>query len=214
MKKIVLALAAAATLATSASAVTVINGSFETGIALPDGSEYVPSPDTVSITGWRVLPTGVNYVDSSVWDAQSGSRSVELNGVSIGGVSQQFYNVYEVGRTYRINFWLSANPLGANGDYKAIVSATGGGPQTFTYTKTADNSATNMLYQRYTYLWTPAAVNGSIAFRTNANALFGPVLDSVSVSLVPEPSTWALLLAGFGLTGFAMRRRRSGVVTA
>jgi hypothetical protein len=26
---------------------------------------------------------------------------------------------------------------------------------------------------------------------------------------VPEPSSWALLITGFGLTGFALRRRRS-----
>lgn len=32
------------------------------------------------------------------------------------------------------------------------------------------------------------------------------LLDGVSVT-VPEPGTWALMLAGFGLTGFAMRRR-------
>jgi hypothetical protein len=37
--------------------------------------------------------------------------------------------------------------------------------------------------------------------------------DSTGVDLaligVPEPSTWSLLIAGFGMTGFAMRRRRS-----
>jgi len=31
-------------------------------------------------------------------------------------------------------------------------------------------------------------------------------IDS-SVAAVPEPATWALMMAGFGLTGFAMRRR-------
>ncbi len=31
---------------------------------------------------------------------------------------------------------------------------------------------------------------------------------------VPEPSTWALMLAGFGLTGYALRRRRSTVAFA
>ena len=31
---------------------------------------------------------------------------------------------------------------------------------------------------------------------------------------VPEPATWAMLIAGFGLVGAAARRRRSGVVTA
>lgn len=32
-------------------------------------------------------------------------------------------------------------------------------------------------------------------------------IDS-AVAAVPEPATWALMLAGFGMTGFAMRRRR------
>ncbi len=31
---------------------------------------------------------------------------------------------------------------------------------------------------------------------------------------VPEPGTWAMLIAGFGLTGAAMRRQRKGVATA
>ena len=31
---------------------------------------------------------------------------------------------------------------------------------------------------------------------------------------VPEPQSWAMLIAGFGLTGAAMRRRRAKVVAA
>jgi hypothetical protein len=31
---------------------------------------------------------------------------------------------------------------------------------------------------------------------------------------VPEPASWVMLIAGFGLTGAAMRRRRSTVVAA
>jgi hypothetical protein len=32
-------------------------------------------------------------------------------------------------------------------------------------------------------------------------------LDALTVNVVPEPRTWALLIAGFGLVGFAARRR-------
>lgn len=32
--------------------------------------------------------------------------------------------------------------------------------------------------------------------------------DAPSAGLVPEPSTWALMLAGFGMVGYAMRRRK------
>ncbi len=34
------------------------------------------------------------------------------------------------------------------------------------------------------------------------------------VAGVPEPATWAMLIAGFGLVGGAMRRRRQGAVSA
>lgn len=33
-------------------------------------------------------------------------------------------------------------------------------------------------------------------------------------SAIPEPATWALMIAGFGLVGFAARRRRTTAVTA
>jgi hypothetical protein len=30
----------------------------------------------------------------------------------------------------------------------------------------------------------------------------------ISVAAIPEPASWAMLIAGFGLTGAVMRRRR------
>lgn len=39
----------------------------------------------------------------------------------------------------------------------------------------------------------------------NANSIYSGNLTSTSV---PEPATWAMMLAGFGLVGFAMRRQR------
>lgn len=57
----------------------------------------------------------------------------------------------------------------------------------------------------YTYnLWprSPGAGNGTIAD-------FAPDNSNAAVTAVPEPQTWALLIAGFGLVGTAARRRRT-----
>jgi hypothetical protein len=50
--------------------------------------------------------------------------------------------------------------------------------------------------------------NGSPFFNTNAADPFGA---NVILSSVPEPSTYALMLGGLGLVGWAARRRRSAV---
>ncbi len=47
-------------------------------------------------------------------------------------------------------------------------------------------------------------VNGSVA-GTSGDGAYSGVLN---VAPVPEPGTWAMMLLGFGATGYAMRRRR------
>jgi hypothetical protein len=39
-------------------------------------------------------------------------------------------------------------------------------------------------------------------------------LDNVTIGAVPEPASWVMLIAGFGLVGAAARRRRTAVVAA
>lgn len=66
-----------------------------------------------------------------------------------------------------------------------------------------------------------------VQFTANAGTLINSVTFSNSPSIdafeaanfsitapVPEPATWALMLAGFGIVGFAMRRRQSKVTTS
>ena len=36
-------------------------------------------------------------------------------------------------------------------------------------------------------------------------------LDNIAVSAVPEPATWAMMIAGFGMLGTALRRRQSAL---
>jgi PEP-CTERM motif len=51
-------------------------------------------------------------------------------------------------------------------------------------------------------------------FGNNNDAADGYRLDSLTVAAVPEPTTWALMIGGFGLAGAALRRRRAAAATA
>ena len=43
---------------------------------------------------------------------------------------------------------------------------------------------------------------------------WGTYIAQIGIAAVPEPGTWALMIAGFGFVGIAARRRRSGFATA
>ncbi|HOY69753.1 MAG TPA: FxDxF family PEP-CTERM protein [Methylotenera sp.] len=76
--------------------------------------------------------------------------------------------------------------------------------QTFTLAS-ADPFAT------YTMSFTTnAAANYQISFQNSGTPgdNIGALLDNVSVTAVPEPETYALMLAGLGLVGFAARRKQ------
>jgi len=40
------------------------------------------------------------------------------------------------------------------------------------------------------------------------NCCYGPALDNVTVTAVPEPSTWAMMILGFAGVGYMTYRRR------
>lgn len=67
--------------------------------------------------------------------------------------------------------------------------------------------------------FTASYLKGSIAIGSANLEAVGP-LTTVSITpkmaapAVPEPATWALMIAGFGTVGYAMRRRRARIAYA
>lgn len=204
LKKIAVALTLAG-LATSAGAVTnlLTNGSFEAGVA-PDANKPAGSTD---ITGWTVLRIGgVFYADAS-WDASDGNRSVELNGIGRGTIYQDVATV--IGKRYRLTFDYSVDPNGTR--LATPFTVGGGGPVGFNYVRPAGHSATNMQYLQGVKFFTAADSLSRVAFVSGTVTNRGAVIDNAFLTVVPEPATWALLIAGFGMVGFSMRRRRSAI---
>ncbi len=70
----------------------------------------------------------------------------------------------------------------------------------------------NRSWLNYSMSFTPTTAGSlTMTFLSTSADNIGPVLDNVLVSQVPEPASWAMLIAGFGLVGVAARRRRTSV---
>lgn len=76
----------------------------------------------------------------------------------------------------------------------------------------ADGSQGNPINNRRVNFISDGAKFTSVVFTSTSNAF---ELDTLAAGGVPEPATWGLMLAGFGMVGFAARKRRSSItVTA
>ena len=205
MRKIIAA-AVIGLMATASQAVTIVNGSFENGTFTAAPFDTLAGGDS-SITGWTIGDAGVDWI-GSYWQASDGNRSLDLSAVSGGSVSQAITT--EIGKTYRVSFDLAGNPDGGPYPKQLLVTVDGVDPGNYSFL-TGSTSRLNMGWVGKTYRFTATSTSSLLKFTSLANTPSGPALDNVSISAVPEASTWVMLVAGFGLVGFTARRRRHTV---
>jgi hypothetical protein len=229
----ILAAAALAIGAGAAQAVTVngfANGGFE---AAPTGAPPPPGGSGFFAASWLFAPTG-NPVGWST-DAHTGSRSALLTVPGGFGGSTLFQNSVDhgllaplgaanVGDAPLLTFW-------AKGD----VSTTGNVLFSLRYLDAIGNILTNSGNQFFQNSINPttwsqisfqaaAIPAGTKAVFLEMNTAVGPLLDgrpnavniddinlALTVAAVPEPGTYALLMAGLGAVGLMARRRRQAV---
>lgn len=202
---------ALALLGASASAVNLIqNGSFEIG---PDPGTFISLGNgNTSITGWTVGGAGIDYI-GTYWQPQDGARSIDLNQLNLGSVSQQVTTV--AGQLYRISFWMSGNPDGNNSNSQFLLNFnafdTVNNATVFSQNASYQNphTRTNMLWEQRTFEFTASSSSTLLTFAGVAPpGAFGAALDNISMEAVPEPFTMALM-GGAAATAFARVRRRN-----
>lgn len=200
-----------------ADAAIVVDGSFN---AVYGGTTFTNLEGGDTFSAWTVTgsgsgPYGKAGVDliGGYWAAPTlGGGSVDLDGLAPGGITQSIANL--AAGSYALSFYLSGNPDGGPLS-KAVEVTIGNVVKAFTYTITGANSSTNMLYELKTVNFTlNSAATIPLSFRSldGDGSPFGAVIGDVSISAVPEPTTWAMMIIGFcGLGMMAYRRKKEAL---
>jgi len=193
----------------------VANSSFESpphaGVTVRYSTPGVPAGFS-----WTVGGAGVDLVETH-WTAQDGLQSLDLNQdvghptsflTPPGSVSQSLATV--AGAPYLISFWMAAN---ADNDFPSDT-----GPATKTMDVEFNSTVHSYSFDvtghtladpgwiQQQFIAIATGVNTNLSFVSTSSGYAGMIIDNVSVSVIPEPSTHAMLLAGLGLLGFAARR--------
>ncbi|MFD1786138.1 choice-of-anchor C family protein [Sphingomonas floccifaciens] len=204
MRKILLGALALVALPSSANAAAFVNGGFESGVAIGSTGFNTLTNGSTAITGWTVTGDSIDYV-GNYWQAGEGSRSIDLSGVGPGGIMQTFDTI--VGVTYNVRFLLAGNPDGGPTTKVMSTVASGNLPQISSF-NIANSTRSDMKWVPVTYSFVAGADTTTLAFTSGTQTAFGAALDGVSVTAVPEPATWAMMLFGFGAIGGVLRRSR------
>lgn len=203
-----LSLAAAGPAAHAASLLT--NGDFEAAGGSLNGwtATTAGAGDVSALTAADYVPCcGVTGSEP----AFSGNHFASYDSGNVTGtatLTQGFSTL--AGHTYTLNF-----DLGAFGGGTNTVDVTVQGV-THSFTVSANNNADTTLHPE-TISFTGLGGAQAVAFSVttgpdNTDALLDNVtLNTVVSTAVPEPGIWALMIAGFGAAGAALRRRRASV---
>jgi hypothetical protein len=220
----VLAGISAALFVSSASAVTVFSEDFESwavnktvGYSAYFGTPVLNAPATISPSlytagnGWS-LGGSVDTVFGG-YGAINGT-SIDLAGTPGPGTLYNTITGLTVGNSYTYSFNYAAN----GGSLAFTYNTSPGGHNSNNWMQlTGLNPTSSLPFQSYSTTFVAGSTTLAIGFSSITNANFGTggyvasgTIDDVKlVTAVPEPGETAMLLAGLGVIGLIVRRRRA-----
>ena len=185
------------------------NGSFEVGNFVPDAQDSMAlAVGATDMTGWTVQNAALAWIGPTNpfgLSASDGSYFLDLSGYHdnspYAGVLQSQTIATVVGTQYRLSFDIGTDPQYDTAPV-SIQAVAGSASATFTSTPANPNQ-----WESFNLDFTATSVNTAIQLNGLASTdekYLG--LDNVSLTVIPEPSTIALL-GGPGLLAFAAWRR-------
>lgn len=192
----------------AANANLLSNGSFELGVFAPSSNQTVTlTPGSTTLEGWQVINDSLAWIGvNDPWglDAQEGNLFLDLTnyeqGGSFGGVQQTFSTT--PGYEYTATFQLGSSTYW--GRPSALRASAAGQSQTFTSAATGGNND----WQPFSFVFVANDSTTTLSFvGTSGVNYIGLDNINLTVSAVPEPTPFALLLAGLGAIGAIHRKR-------
>ncbi len=206
----------------------IIDGGFENPIVTTPGlfqSGFVSYAPGASFGGpgnnsWKVVGGGNNITVTSdteyttgptYYNGHTGLQWIDLTGEfdngSAVGIEQTVATI--AGATYDLSFWVGSF-VDAATSINVFVNGSSIGIWTNPTGGSTPGLGTN--WAQFSQAITATGTSTTLGFYYAGGRSVGG-LDDVSftsrpTSGVPEPATWALMLAGFGLVGSALRRRQ------
>lgn len=196
----VLALAVAIAGAANASNL-VSDGNFAVP---PGGGSFTTYFNGQSFGPWTVTSGSIDLIGGYWQNPTSPGGSVDVDGDSPGAFDQTI----ATGKgAYELTFDLSGNPDGGP-TTKTLQVTVGNATQVFTYVLNG-NSHSDMMYVPESLKFATSGPTTLTFTSLDVDSPYGPVVGNVSVTSVPEPASWTLMLLGAGALGGALRARRS-----
>jgi choice-of-anchor C domain-containing protein len=191
---LVLALPAAAMAGAS-----VQNGSFEGDDTV--GSFVTLSGGSTAIAGWSVSTGSVDWI-GTYWSHHDGLKSLDLNGLAPGAVSQTLTTT--ANSSYLVAFWMAANPTCGAAIKTLDVSATGAATVGYQF-DSSGRTRSNMGWTLHTYAFTAVGSATQLAFSSTTPGSCGPALDLVAITQSTTPTKadckaggWRSMADGYG----------------
>lgn len=156
-------------------------------------------------SGWSNLTdSGVEIGDSGLYGVpciSTGCQNLEVNANTFGDVVQTIGGL-TAGSKYVLQYEYGGRPGG--GTQILNVNFAGGHVST--------DTGSDGEFTAYKYVVTAAGPSAVLEFKSQVTAgrpSYGNEITGVSLTAVPEPATWALMVVGFGMISVARRRRRA-----
>lgn|GEM_PF-365218 len=203
---------------------TVVPGkNFGDALDTKDATKYMADWDTDLTSGVEVrrnvagvAKEGFNFIELDThygpFNGATFDKNSKKNGTSTNSWISQTVNT-SLGQVYHLSYWYSPRAGSQSADNRINVYWNDEQLGSSTYTNSGSGSGHSgnwTDWQEYTFDLVGNGSSGTLRFEAVSQPnTYGASLDNVSlVAAVPEPETYALMMAGLGAVAFMARRRR------